>query len=45
MTFIVNQEGKLYEKNLGKYSAKAAAKMTKYDPDNTWKKYEEDTGQ
>jgi hypothetical protein len=45
MTFIVNQEGKIYEKDFGKDTPKAAAKMTEYNPDNTWKKYEENTGQ
>lgn len=44
MTFIVNQEGEIYEKDLGENTAEAAA-MTEYDPDSTWKKYEEDTGQ
>jgi hypothetical protein len=45
MTFIVNQEGKIYEKDLGKDMANKAAAMTTFDPDSTWKKYEEDTGQ
>jgi len=45
MTFIVNQEGKIYEKDIGSNTAETAAKMTKYDPDNTWRKYEENTGQ
>ena len=40
MTFIVNQEGKIYEKDLGKNTNKAAT-ITKYDPDKTWKKDEE----
>ena len=40
MTFIVNQEGTIYEKDLGKNTNKAAA-ITKYDPDKTWKKVEE----
>ena len=40
MTFIVNQEGTIYEKDLGKNTSKAAA-MTKYDPDKTWKKVKE----
>ena len=44
MTFIVNQEAEIYEKDLGEKTAEAAA-MTTFDPDNTWKKYEEDTGQ
>lgn len=40
MTFIVNQEGNIYQKDLGKNTNKAS-KMTRYDPDNTWKKVEE----
>jgi hypothetical protein len=41
MTFIVNQEGVIYEKDLGEDTAKAAA-MTTFDPDSTWKIYKED---
>ncbi len=41
MTFIVNQEGVVYEKDLGKDTAKVAAAIRKYDPDNTWKKAEQ----
>ena len=40
MTFIVNQEGVVYQKDLGKGTAKAAGKMKRYDPDPTWKKVE-----
>jgi hypothetical protein len=40
MTFIVNQEGVVYEKNLGEDTEKIAAAMKKYDPDKTWKKVE-----
>jgi Protein of unknown function (DUF2950) len=36
MTFIVNQQGKLYQKNLGSRTAKIAGGMTTYDPDQTW---------
>jgi hypothetical protein len=36
MTFIVNQQGKVYQKNLGPKTAKIAAAMTTYDPDDTW---------
>jgi len=35
-TFIVNQEGVVYEKDLGEKTGEAAA-MTTYDPDDTWK--------
>ena len=44
MTFIVNQEGVVYEKDLGKNTAKAAAAMKRYDPDGTWKRAEEPAG-
>jgi hypothetical protein len=41
MTFIVNHDGVVYEKNLGKNTAKTAKAMTSFDPDKTWKKVEE----
>ena len=34
MTFMVNQEGKVYQKNLGAKTATLAAAMTTYDPDS-----------
>jgi hypothetical protein len=37
MTFIINQQGRVYEKNLGSNTAKLASAMTEYDPDPTWK--------
>jgi hypothetical protein len=40
MTFIVNHEGVVYEKNLGKDTEKIAAAVKKFDPDKTWKKAE-----
>jgi hypothetical protein len=36
MTFVVNQQGKVYQKNLGSKTAKIARAMTIYDPDDTW---------
>jgi hypothetical protein len=36
MTFIVNQQGRVYQKNLGPDTAKIAASMTEYNPDPTW---------
>ena len=36
MTFIVSQQGKVFQKNLGPQTAKLADSMTTYDPDNTW---------
>lgn len=41
MTFIVNQEGVIYEKDLGEDTATAAVAVTAFDPDDTWRKYEE----
>jgi hypothetical protein len=38
MTFIVNQDGVVYQKNLGKNTEKIARTMTKYDPDKSWEK-------
>jgi hypothetical protein len=37
MTFMVNQEGKVYQRNLGAKTAALAAAMTTYDPDPAWK--------
>jgi len=37
MTFIVNQQGRVYEKNLGPNTDKVAAAIAEYDPDPTWK--------
>jgi hypothetical protein len=36
MTFIVNQRGKVYQKNLGPDTMKIAQKMKSYNPDETW---------
>jgi hypothetical protein len=41
MTFIVNQEGIIYQKNLGKNTKRTAEAMKIFDPDKTWKKAEE----
>jgi len=40
MTFIVNQEGIVYQKDLGRDTAKKAEAMKKYNPDPTWRKVE-----
>jgi hypothetical protein len=42
MTFIVNHDGIIYEKNLGKNTEAMAQKMKSYDPDNTWRKVPEE---
>ena len=36
MTFIVNQQGKVYQKNLGPDTLKIASEMRTYDPDASW---------
>jgi hypothetical protein len=40
MTFIINHDGMVYEKDLGKDTEKIATTMKKFDPDKTWKKAE-----
>jgi hypothetical protein len=40
MTFVVNHDGVVYEKNLGKDTAKTAQAMKRFNPDKTWKKAE-----
>ena len=40
MTFIVNQDGLVHEKDLGPKTKEIAKTMKKYDPDKTWKKVE-----
>ena len=41
MTFIVNQEGVIYEQDLGPDTAAVAAAMTAYDPGPGWRRYQE----
>ena len=36
MSFIVNHDGKVFQKDLGKITAAAAAAMKEYNPDKTW---------
>ena len=36
MTFIVNQDGKVYQRNLGKRSTRIAAALKEYNPDGEW---------
>jgi hypothetical protein len=38
MTFIVNHAGVVYQKDLGRDTARTAKAMTAFDPDTTWKK-------
>jgi DUF2950 family protein len=41
MTFIVNNQGRVYQKNLGARTAQVAAAITEYDPDPSWKPVKE----
>jgi hypothetical protein len=38
MTFIVNQDGIVYQKDLGPDTEKIADALTEYDPDSTWQR-------
>jgi hypothetical protein len=38
MTFIVNHDGVVYEKDLGPNTAAAVRKITKFNPEKTWKR-------
>jgi hypothetical protein len=40
MTFIVDQSGTIYEKDLGPNTTRLAETMTAYDPDSSWHKVE-----
>lgn len=41
MTFIVNHDGVVYQKDLGENTQKAALAMKLFNPDSTWRKVEE----
>ena len=43
MTFIVNHNGIVYEKDLGPRTAELAERMTAYNPDSTWHKVKSPT--
>jgi hypothetical protein len=36
MTFIVNQDGKVYQRNLGEKTSRLAAAFKEYNPDSDW---------
>jgi len=38
MTFLVNHDGVVYQKNLGKQTAAIASRMTRFNPDASWTK-------
>jgi len=42
MTFIVNQQGRVYQKNLGADTEKVAGAMAEYNPDPSWKRVDDD---
>ena len=44
MTFIVNQEGEIYEKDLGEKTAALAAALQLFDPDPSWTLYRDAAG-
>jgi len=41
MTFIINQDGLLLQKDLGKTTAETATAMTVFDPDASWNPVEQ----
>ncbi len=41
MTFIVNQDGAVYQKNLGARTAEIAPNMIEYNPDPSWERVKE----
>jgi hypothetical protein len=45
MTFIVNQDGIVYQKDLGKKTEALGKAMQQYDPDSSWRKTEEEPAQ
>jgi hypothetical protein len=40
ITFIIDQRGVVYQKDLGKTTDEVAGTMTKFDPDESWKAVE-----
>jgi hypothetical protein len=45
MTFLVNHEGTVFQKDLGPRTARIAGRLTSFNPDQTWKKAVETAGQ
>lgn len=45
MTFLVGDDGVVYEKDLGKKTETIAQSMKEYDPNNRWVKAEQDEQQ
>jgi hypothetical protein len=40
MTFLVNKDGELFEKDLGPSTARTASRMTAFNPNHTWRRVE-----
>jgi hypothetical protein len=40
MTFVANQDGQIYQKDLGPRTNQIASEMTEYNPDDTWQPVE-----
>lgn len=45
MTFVVNQDGVVYQKDLGKKTETLGKSMREYNPDSSWSKAEEEPAQ
>jgi len=43
LTFMVNQEGVIYEKDLGENTAVLAFQISLFDPDPSWQKCQDTT--
>jgi Protein of unknown function (DUF2950) len=41
MTFIINQDGVLLQKDLGKTTTQTATAMSEFDPDTSWSQVQE----
>jgi hypothetical protein len=41
MTFIINEDGVLLQKNLGEKTVETATAMTEFDPDSSWSPVQE----
>ncbi len=42
MTFIVNQDGKIYQRNIGEKTSRIAGAMKEYNPDSEWTPVQEE---
>jgi hypothetical protein len=42
MTFIVNQQGQVFQRNLGEKTSRIAGEMDEYNPDGEWTLVTED---